>query len=337
MNSLINPICGFNLRKILQEKLFILIENIRQIERYLDWREDLLYNGRTIATCRSWKDAFQTTILHFYDPYILLLLAHLERYHFLDSYLFFLKQENEHIKTLWLECFDTTLETIDRTMLNIDRIEVQLTFDLRLPCAFVEYNHLQQTRKEIENFGDTKYLIENRFVNNEDLFNDYFHDQLLLFLHEHNIHLSIDFIFRLFNSNPTMNNKSRLKYFLINHNELLQLIHIFQNGCELIGEKIIDEICQKQIEPNEFYYTLIFIENCFYQLPPGETEIHDQWKFQCTGDPFIENSMMNLIELILSSKTIENIKSIEQLSTICSRIYDNIFELVNYKVDNLDC
>jgi hypothetical protein len=102
---------------LILEKFFILIENIQQIERYLDWREDLLFNGRTIATCRSWKDAFQTTILHFYDPY----LAHLERYHFLDSYLFFLEQENEHIKTLWLEYFDTTLETIDQTILKFER------------------------------------------------------------------------------------------------------------------------------------------------------------------------------------------------------------------------
>jgi hypothetical protein len=61
-----------------------------------------------------------------------------------------------------------------------------------------------------------------RFVNNKDLFND----QLLLFLHEHNIHLSINFIFRLFNSNTTINNKFHLEYFLINHNELLQLINI---------------------------------------------------------------------------------------------------------------
>ena len=358
----------FNLRHIIKEKLTILMKTMGHDDRsgrYLDWRQDLISDVRTITTCRSFNDAFQTTLTNYYDTFCLVLFAHLELHGFIESYLFFIKEKNNSIEQLWLECFNLTSETIDKTILNVDRVDIQLILDLRLPCATDESAALKQIRKTIQQTEQqeeeamdsddfiltqlqNKSFYKNHFdhliLNDIDLFQHYLHDQFLIFITEHNIHLSIDFVLRLINSNPNMKNLSQLNHLLINHEELLQLLNIFEKGCQLVEEQTISQICTEQfiitndktIKANELYYTLVLKQDCFFQLSPGNMNIDEKFQFECSGDPFIENSMMNLIELILSPQTIETVSSIEFLSTTCSLICRGILTLTNYSVDNLE-
>ncbi|CAF3450207.1 unnamed protein product, partial [Rotaria sp. Silwood2] len=373
IDSLVITDTVFSLRRIVQEKLATLMKDIPhpgESGRYIDWRQDLFSDARTIATSRSIKDAFQSTITYFYERYFLLLFGHLQRYGFIDSYLFFLRTKDEQTQQVWLECLHSTLKTIDTTVLHMDTVEVPPIFDLRLPCAMAEYTILQQIRKVIQqrqeggmNFDDDKEenenfvfeqlreksVYKNQFHNddifhNPPLFQHYLHDQLLRFITEHNIHLSVGFALRLITSNPIMNNKSRLKHLLTNHEELLQLLKIFEKGCQLVGEETLGYICTKQfIVPNDvniekdiFYYTLVWTKDSFFQLSPSQINIDDEFKMNCSGDPFIENSIMNLIELILSSDTIKHVNSIELLATTCSLICQGILTLSNYSVNNLE-
>ena len=365
IDYLINTDIEFNLRRIMKEKLAILMKTMHHDDRsgrYLDWRQDLISDARTIATCRSFNDAFQTTLTNYYDTYCLLLFAHLELHGFIESYLFFMKEKNHSIEQLWLECFNLTFETMDRTILNVDRVDIQLILDLRLPCAAVESAALKQISKTIQQTQDSddendnfiliqlqdksfyKTHFDHLILNDVDLFQHYLHDQFLILIVEHNIHLSIDFVLQLITSNPNRNNLSRLKHLLINYEELLQLLNIFEKGCQLVGEQTVLHVCTEQfiitddnaIKANELYYTLVLKRDSYFLLPPGNMNIDEKFQFECSGDPFIENSMMNLIELILSPQTIATISSIEFLSTTCSLICRDILSLTNYSVDNLE-
>ena len=183
-----------------------------------------------------------------------------------------------------------------------------------------------------------------RIFDDPPLFKHYLHDQVACFIAEYNIHLSIECVLKLITSNPTMNNKSRLKHLLMNHEEFLKLLNIFDKGCQLVGEETLDSICTKQfsvtdeiyIKKNNLYYTLVLTRETFFQLPPQQATIDDEFQMNCSGDPFIENSMMNLIELIVSATTIEHAESIELLATACSLICQGIMVLENYSVNNLE-
>ncbi|CAF0835756.1 unnamed protein product [Rotaria sordida] len=59
-----------SLRSIIQENLLKLIKNI-QLNRFFDWRQDLLTNGILIGTCRSFNDALQSIISIYYENYLL--------------------------------------------------------------------------------------------------------------------------------------------------------------------------------------------------------------------------------------------------------------------------
>lgn len=365
---------NFSLRRIVQEKLADLMKNIPYEDisgRYSDWRQDLLSEARTTATCRSFNDAFQTTISYFYDKYFLLLFSHLELHGFIDSYQFLTTTNDEQLQHIWLECLNSTLQKIDTTFLNVDTVEVSLIFDLRLPCATDEYTVLKQIRKTIQQKQETmagfdgdlddydednfvmqqlqdnsiyKNRLDDVILNSVNLFRHYQHDQLFQFIIEHNIQLTINFALQLISSNPTVSNVYQLKHLLTNHQELLQLLHIFEKASQLVGEEMISRVCAEQfiitddinIKDSELYYTLVLNQDRFFQLPPGNTDVSDEFQFDCSGDPFIENTIMNLIELILSPDTIKSITSIEILATTCGIICQRIFTLPNYSVDNLE-
>ena len=164
-----------------------------------------------------------------------------------------MQEKNPSLEQLWLECLHLTLAKIDKTILNVDRVNVQLILDLRLPCATAESAVLKQIRQTIRqkdvllDFDDEndyfmlnqlqdKSVYANLFndfvLNNIDLFQYYLHDQFLLFTIEHNIHLTINFVLQLINSNPKLSKLSQLKHLLIDHEELLQLLNIFEKGCQ---------------------------------------------------------------------------------------------------------
>jgi hypothetical protein len=58
--------------------------------------------------------------------------------------------------------------------------------------------------------------------------------------------------------------------------------------------------------------------------------------FQCEGDSFIEVSLMNLIEYLVSPSIIDRIDNIEQLTTTYSLVAQSIISLTHYSVNNLE-
>jgi len=366
IDSLFDEDDDFSFQEFIEDNLVNLIQKFHL--KNFDWRQDLLSNHQTIAICRSFNDALQLTLRSFYDRYLFLLLAHLEKHGFIDSYLFYTQTNEELIKDIWLECYNSTIEILDQRILNLDKIEVQSVFDIHLPCALDEYMILTQIRtmyakrremlidsdeedneldEWLTNHLQEKSIYKNQYIDgslftNERFFYHYLHDQLLCFLSEYNIHLSIDFVLLLINSNPIKDHLYRLKHLIINHEEFLRLLHIFEQGCQFVQEEDMCRICQEQfiitddddIKSSTLYYTLVMKGKQFFQLFIGDTEVKNE--FKCSGDAFIENSIMNLIECILSPKIIEQTISIEQILTVCSLISQDIFQLSDYRVDNLE-
>ncbi|CAF5218926.1 unnamed protein product, partial [Rotaria magnacalcarata] len=115
-----------------------------------DWRYHLLTTPTIIGSCRSFDDALHATIMLFYDKYIALLFRHLEHNSFIDTY-YFLSNENnkttyDDLYHIWCDSLKSTLDTVDRTMMNRDVIEIPLFFNLRFPCATTEYGIIRQIR-----------------------------------------------------------------------------------------------------------------------------------------------------------------------------------------------
>ncbi|CAF4838374.1 unnamed protein product, partial [Rotaria socialis] len=62
----------------------------------------------------------------FYEAYLSLLLAHLEKYQFFDAYLFLANNHDEimrnYLSKLWIDSLKASLEAIDMTTMNLDVI-----------------------------------------------------------------------------------------------------------------------------------------------------------------------------------------------------------------------
>ncbi|CAM4941343.1 unnamed protein product [Rotaria socialis] len=363
------------LRSLIRDKLFILIENIhhdRADKRFSDWRKDLLNNGLIIATCRTLTEAFNATIVQFYETYFLLLFAHLERYNFFDSYQFIQKQdENERtlLKQIWDVCLTSSLKSIDTNVINLDSVEIPLVFDLQLPCAMIEYKVIQGickivSKQQSENdvtVGDFKQLIWHKLnektiygkeligkiFKKEELFRHYYHDLLCSFLNENNIQLSTDFVIHMICANPTFSNKTRFQSLLANWEETIQIFRIFELGASLIGEKSMLNTCLRQFiksdDPSHVdtnkkndLYTLILSREGFSLVDPGNGERQNKENSNDNRDLFIEISLMNLLKKLQKPKYVRNTESPQQLITTYDLIYHGIFTLTNYTVDNLD-
>ena len=260
-NQIIENVNATPLRSIIQKHLYKLIEQV-SLNRFKDWRENLLTNGILIGTCRSINDALHLTTSMFYENYLLLLLAHLEKYSFIDSYLFL------HSKgwdtQIWFDCLALTLENLDTTILDVEMIEMPLIFDLNLPCATTEYEIIRSIRQMIIqrrendiNDEDLIYLahkqLRNKSIyssniemifNEKDFFQSYFNDQLALAQEEGKIYsLSSNFIQRLVLSNPKRSTIDRLKLLLIDYNEFFEILRIFENSMKLIEETKFSRTC----------------------------------------------------------------------------------------------
>ncbi|CAF4339171.1 unnamed protein product [Rotaria magnacalcarata] len=74
-----------------------------------DWRYHLLATATIIEPCRSVDDVIHTDL-----------------------------------NRIWYDSLTSTLETIDRTMMNRDVIEIPLFFNVRFPCATTEYGIIRQ-------------------------------------------------------------------------------------------------------------------------------------------------------------------------------------------------
>ncbi|CAF3944692.1 unnamed protein product, partial [Rotaria sordida] len=360
-----------HLRSILEENFMMLIQKIEVSgkTRFTDWRLDLLTNGVIIGGSRSFYDAFQATISAFHETYLFLLLAHLEIHNFINAYDFLLtvndKNSQEYLSKLWIDCLTTTLENIDLTMMNRDMIEIQLSFDLKLPCAAIEYENIRIIRDKLRQLQDdnnnesfdhfniainqmkTTSVYGEHFMelvfSDPKFFEFYFHDQIALHVIETNIHLSPKFAFDLLANNPTRSFEQNVRLFLVEYVEFTEILRLFEISLQLISEEEIRSEIQKQLIENPLdkirlskFYSLVIANEQFYQLPPRTTTIEDKWMFKCKGNPMIETSLMNLIELILSSSIIDRTKSIQQVTTTYSLIAQGIRDLPSYWVSNLE-
>ncbi|CAF2399390.1 unnamed protein product [Rotaria sp. Silwood2] len=363
------------LRVLIRDKLFLLIKKIyrdQDDKRFSDWRKDLLNNGLIIATCRSLNEAFKATIVRFYEAYFILLFAHLERYNFFDSYQFIRKQdenEQELLKGIWDTSLTSSLKNIDENVMNLNNVEISLVFDLRLPCAMIEYTVIrgickilskQQSENDITvgDFEQRLWLKLNektiygkkiifKIFENDKLFEHYFNDLLCSFLNENNIQLTSNFVFKIICTNPTRSNKTRFQSLLTNWEEIIQIFRIFELGTSLIDENSLLKTCMRQfIVIDDQYrvdannkndlYTLILSKEGFVQLEPCNDEQHLKSNSNDNRDLFIENSLMNLLKKLQKPKYVRNVESPKQLITKYDLIYHGIRTLKNYVVDNLD-
>ena len=359
-----------HLRTVFQETLSMLIDkiSISNNTRSNDWRLDLLTNGLTIAASRSFSDALQTTISMFYETYIFLLLAHLEKHNFIDSYFYLSKMNDDnirqHLSELWINCLKRTLEKIDCTIMNRDMMEIELIFDLSLPCATTEYENIQNIQNRImqleqdENYSfdhfsfardqlKTKSYYGENFIEfvftNQTFFNLYFLDQIAMHLSQMNIHLTPQFALYLLTSSPIRSLEQNARLFLTQHQEFTKILRLFEIAFRLTTEQEISNIIQNQFIPNPLngikssnFYSLVISDGQFHPFPPGITTIDEKLIFKSNSDPMTEIVLMNLIELILSSTIISRTNSIEQIFTTYSLIAQAVRVLKSYTVNNLE-
>ncbi|CAF3549451.1 unnamed protein product, partial [Rotaria sp. Silwood1] len=316
-----------------------------------DWRQDLLNNPTIVGSCRSINSALQMTVLLFYCNYFLAFLVEAEKSSLFDSCHFLISKRNENmyksLRCIWLDCLRSVFQSIPRTITIMDTVEIPLIFDLRLPCARLERQIIRQIYEMIKN-GDENLdvnLSEDKLLalameklrstsvygkniqdilDDTNLFKHYFHDQIAILLDELGInHLSVSFAQKLLTMNPSLTVENKMKYFLLDQDELIKLLNLFEIGLEIIGEDkwqfeeqflIFNKTKIVTFNNPTNLYVLIQVEQQFYQILPQESFDSDRI-YECNGDPLIETSLMNLIELLVSSTVIDRADDIVQLST----------------------
>ncbi|CAF4517450.1 unnamed protein product, partial [Rotaria socialis] len=226
-----------------------------------DWRYHLLTTTTIIGSCRSFDDALHATIMLFYDKYLALLFGHLEHNSFIDTYYFLSNENNKTIHDdlyhIWCDSLKSTLETVDRTMMNRDVIEIPLFFNLRFPCATTEYGIIRQIRdttikrsqdderiqrdelanQAMKQLTDKSIYKENikLIFNTSDLFTHYYHDQVALAQDEAKVYqLPTSFVQRLLTLSPTRSITNQLQHLLIDHVELFEILRIFEISMQLV-------------------------------------------------------------------------------------------------------
>ncbi|CAF5035560.1 unnamed protein product [Rotaria sp. Silwood1] len=141
----------------------------------------------------------------------------------------------------------------------------------------------------------------------------------------------------------------RIKYYLVYHDELKQLLKILNYGFEVLKDDINKTLIDTEnvLNPNCFplktndYYKLITVDNVIYQIPPNTVidnaeSLSEKFLFECDGEPFVENCLMNLIELIITPKYIQGINNIQNILVIYARMSLEISNLRRYTVNNLE-
>ena len=363
-----------SLRSLIKDQLSKMIINnsndSHQIQ-FKDWRHDLLTNEIIIGSCRSLNDALTKTVLVFVDNYLSLLLFHVEKYSLIDSYLFLIETDEktyEKLHPIWLECWTMISKASHLSILDQTNIEIPLVFDLHLPCATYEYEIIRQIRETIaqDYRNDNKNRIDfawkqlisksiygqfiNTILDDPDLFSHYYHDQITLARIEADIpQLSTSFIQSLI-SKTSDSVKDRLTYLLIDYGELFEIMRLFEIGIPCIGEEddvlqileqqIIDHnnLPEETIRNDSNLYRLVIKEPNVYLIPP-HSPLDSEKSFECNGDHFIETSIMNLIELLISPLIIDSVNDIELFMTTCSLFTQAMIKLYHYehyKVNNFE-
>lgn len=363
-----------SLHSIIKNLLFELIRTVdinHTNSEFRDWRHDLFTKGELIGSCRSIDDALEMIILLYCCNYFLILLIEVEKSSVIDAYKFLKSKVNEtvyeHLKCIWLDCLESILKSMELTVTCKNIVEIPVIFNLHLPRSRFEREIIRQINEIIKNPNENidinlsdegllHFAIEKlrsssaygknieHILNNPDLFEYYYHDQLAILSDEMQIdYLTVPFALRLLTSNPRLSIEDKLKHLLIYQDELIELLHLFETGLGLIGEEkwnfdeylcMSDKTHMKSIFNSRDSYILILIEETFYQIPPHQS-FNDN-PYECNGDPFIETCLMNLIELLVSSSSIQSVNDIAHLAAAFSLIIQAVLVLDHYSVNNLE-
>jgi hypothetical protein len=267
-------------------------------------------------------------------------------------------------------CIDKLISNIinQTNRLNIgEYIEIPFIFDLQFPMSVKEYEIIHNIHDDLtfENgvviTTDEAYTqlkrnsfyqnyFEDLIIKNEFLFEQYYRDQVIILLVKCKNQLPIEFVFSLiYNKNSTKTSTDRIKYYLIHHSELKHLLKIFEYGFKILNNDIQETLIDINniVNPNCFplksscYYKLIIADDVIYQIPPNTSinkaeDLSEKFLFNCNSEPFIENCLMNLIELMISPKYLQSINDIQNILMIYRRLNHEISILKRYTVDNLE-
>ncbi|CAF1303843.1 unnamed protein product, partial [Didymodactylos carnosus] len=242
-------------------------------------------------------------------------------------------------------------------------IEISFVSELQFPCSSAEYAIIRKIHESLVYENDSivtenhayiqlkqasfyRNYLEDLILPDDYLFTQYYRDQLLRFLDEYKIQLSIDFVHHLLCGSKKQP-VDQIKYYLANPSELKDLLRIFEYGSLLLKtdiEKIIVNIenpINFPLTTNDLFYKLILKDDAIYQIPPKTSvnkldDVNEKFIFNCDGDPMIENCLMNLIEIIITPKYLQNIDSIQKILFIYGRINQEMLKLKRYTVSNLE-
>jgi len=338
-------------RRILLETIDYFIKTISNPDdqRFQDWRKDLLTDSQISLTSRSFDEALQASFSLYYNTYFQLLIHHFETYNLIDSY-FFMKS-NSLKRNFWEKAYRSTLKTIDNSIMNSDRLEINYQIDLRLPYALKERSIFKQIKDiEIEQAIDLlkqksiygTELIE-EILSNESLLNDYYHDQLRLFHLDNQFQFSIELILKILTTNPKRKLIDRLIELLSDPNELIDILHIIEDGLKIIDENTLTSLLNEQITSIELLevspksiYSIVYEDDEYRLVDPNSRAITESHLFELDTDPFIEVTLMNLIKEIISNRLISNCTDIEHVIARFSSIYQRCLNLQVYQVNNID-
>ncbi|CAF1581489.1 unnamed protein product [Didymodactylos carnosus] len=128
-------------------------------------------------------------------------------------------QRTFHFKDHSVEFVILDLEKTKRLNMN-EYIDIPFVFHLEFPCSVIEFEIIRKLNdnlpcennetaedlayKQLRKNSFYKQYLDTLIMNDEHLFQLYYHDQLLLFLNEHKIQLSVDFVFQLLSSKNLM-------------------------------------------------------------------------------------------------------------------------------------
>ncbi|CAF3798071.1 unnamed protein product, partial [Rotaria sp. Silwood1] len=278
----------------------------------------------------------------------------------------FVDYSNEYTCNLVMDAFDHLNISVDDSDDHTDAVMAFLS-GLRLPCAQYEYETIRCIRQAMGQHVQTEEIgldqlnrspveqlrhrsafgknIETIF-NDEILFNHYYHDQLALVQDETKIYqLSTTFIQSLLSTNSIRTVEERLNHLFTGYEELIELLRLFEIGVQVIVDENKFKFDQQfiNLDKEEYpsnsndsdFYCLVLTNGQFYLIPPRASMTMEE-KFTCDGDPWIETSLMNLIELLVHQSVINSVKDIEQLTSVYGQIAQGILELSSYSVNNLE-
>ena len=329
--------------------------------RFQDWRADLMKDFFISLSSRSFDEALQSTLRHFYDRHFQLLIDHFERFNLIDGYL----SQNEHsidpLRDLWLSVYQQSLTMVDASAMKMSAIEIPVVPELTLPMSVKESQGLPAIRQllstRLKDLSDTdldhdtiealvtdtmkeksaygEQLIHSILIN-EDLLKYYYQDQLILFHLDGQYSFSRVFLLTLMTSNPRRRSMTRLSQLLIDSNELAEVLCIFQDGLKLCDEQSLLRVIEQQMTPQPSFYSLVDENGHFRLLAPGSSHIDEKFEFHHRVDPFVEISLMNLFELILSPDSLSRIDDLELITSTLSSISLSVLNIPEYDLMNLE-